>query len=65
METKRIISLLVLLNTNAFWNPVDIYQKKGFKITYLPVKSDGLIDLNELESYITEKNFNGLNYGCS
>ena len=30
-------------------------EKKNFKITYLPVKSDGLIDLNELESQITEK----------
>jgi len=30
-------------------------EKKGFKITYLPVKPDGLIDLNELESHITEK----------
>ena len=30
-------------------------EKKDFKITYLPVKSDGLIDLNELESHITEK----------
>ncbi len=28
---------------------------KGFDITYLPVKSDGLIDLKELESAITEK----------
>jgi len=30
-------------------------EKKDFKITYLPVKSDGLIDLNELENHITEK----------
>ena len=30
-------------------------EKKDFKITYLPVKSDGLIDLNELKSHITEK----------
>jgi cysteine desulfurase len=30
-------------------------EKKDFKITYLPVKPDGLIDLNELESHITEK----------
>ena len=30
-------------------------EKKDFKITYLPVKSDGLIDLNELENQITEK----------
>ena len=30
-------------------------EKKGFKITYLPVKPDGLIDLNELESHITKK----------
>ncbi len=28
---------------------------KGFDITYLPVKEDGLIDLNELQNAITEK----------
>ncbi len=28
---------------------------KGFKVTYLPVESDGLINLNELESAITDK----------
>ncbi len=28
---------------------------KGFDITYLPVKSDGLIDLKELENAITDK----------
>ncbi len=30
-------------------------EKKDFDITYLPVKPDGLIDLNVLESHITEK----------
>jgi len=30
-------------------------EKKNFDITYLPVKSDGLIDLNKLKSHITEK----------
>ena len=34
-------------------------EKKDFKITYLPVKSDGLIDLNELKSHITEKTLMG------
>ncbi len=28
---------------------------KGFDVTYLPVKDDGLIDLNELQNAITEK----------
>ena len=30
-------------------------EKKDFSVTYLPVKSDGLIDLSELENAITSK----------
>ena len=30
-------------------------EKKGFNVTYLPVKSDGLIDLSELKKAITPK----------
>ncbi len=30
-------------------------EKLGAEVTYLPVKTDGLIDLNELEAAITEK----------
>ncbi|MGB4776719.1 MAG: IscS subfamily cysteine desulfurase [Daejeonella sp.] len=30
-------------------------EKSGAEVTYLPVKSDGLIDLNQLEAAITEK----------
>lgn len=29
-------------------------EQKGYKVTYLPVKQDGLIDLKELEAAITE-----------
>lgn len=30
-------------------------EKSGFRVTYLPVKSDGLIDLNQLREAITDK----------
>ena len=30
-------------------------EQEGFKVTYLPVKADGLVDLKELEAAITEK----------
>ncbi|MBQ4875540.1 MAG: IscS subfamily cysteine desulfurase [Rickettsiaceae bacterium H1] len=30
-------------------------EEKGFKVTYLPVSSNGIIDLDELEDTITEK----------
>ena len=30
-------------------------EKEGFKVTYLPVKKDGLIDLDQLRSAITDK----------
>ena len=32
-----------------------LLSEKGFKVTYLPVNSNGLIDLNELEKKITSK----------
>ncbi|MEA2077065.1 MAG: IscS subfamily cysteine desulfurase [Candidatus Marinimicrobia bacterium] len=33
----------------------EFLKKQGFQITYLPVNSDGLIDLNELEKAINDK----------
>ena len=39
-----------------FLNHVDFCQKrKDFDVTYLPVQSDGLIDLSELKKAITPK----------
>jgi cysteine desulfurase len=38
----------------AVLNTVRHLEKKGYKITELPVGSDGLLDLNELESAISE-----------
>ena len=35
---------------NAVIDPCKYLETMGFKVTYLPVKSDGLIDLEELES---------------
>lgn len=32
-----------------------LLSEKGFKVTYLPVNKDGLININELESAITDK----------
>lgn len=32
-------------------------QEEGFKVTYLPVKSNGLLDLNELEKSINDETF--------
>ncbi|MHA1437097.1 MAG: cysteine desulfurase family protein [Promethearchaeota archaeon] len=40
---------------HAVENPCKNLEKKGFKITFLPVDKYGLIDLKELEDAITEK----------
>ena len=52
---KRIMLLLVLLSINVFLSLAGIsLKKKGFDVTYLPVKPDGLIDLEELDKSIKE-----------
>ena len=40
---------------HAVLHPCEELEKEGFKVTFLPVDKYGLIDLNELESAITEK----------
>ena len=40
-------------------------EKKDFDVTYLPVQSDGLIDLSELKKSITPKTLASINHGCS
>ncbi|MFN5397635.1 MAG: IscS subfamily cysteine desulfurase [Pseudanabaena sp.] len=42
----------VLTEHSAVLDPCAYLQSLGFEITYLPVKSDGLIDLKELETAI-------------
>jgi cysteine desulfurase len=42
----------VLTEHSAVLDPYAYLQSLGFEITYLPVKSDGLIDLTELEAEI-------------
>jgi cysteine desulfurase len=39
-------------------------EKYGYRVTYLPVKADGLIDLDDLKRAIDEKNHSGHHHGC-
>lgn len=49
---KHIIT--VLTEHSAVLDTCKYLESKGFEITYLPVKTDGLIELNELQSALRE-----------
>lgn len=49
---KHIIT--VLTEHSAVLDTCKYLEKKGFEVTYLKVKSDGLIDLDELKNYLRD-----------
>ena len=40
---------------SAVLDSLRVLEKKGFEITYLPVDSEGILDLNQLDKVLTEK----------
>ncbi len=47
---KHIVT--VSTEHSAVLNTCKYLEKKGFEVTYLPVKPDGLLDLHEVEKYV-------------
>src|SRR5436190_13288774 len=52
---RRDHILTIATEHKAVLDPVASLERKGWRVTVLPVKSDGLIDLSALESAITER----------
>ena len=54
-ETSHIITTQI--EHKAVLEPCRYLQRKGYKVTYLKVDKDGIVDLKELKELLTEKTF--------
>ena len=57
VKNKFHIRAVLLYNKCVLESCRYLSEKKGFKVTYLPVNTDGLIDLNLLKKSIFQKSF--------
>src|SRR5689334_14525536 len=53
-QTRRHV-VTVATEHRAVLDPCRRLEREGFGVTYLPVRSDGLIDLEELDAAVTER----------
>ena len=54
-KERRNHIITLVTEHKAILDPCRHLVEKGFKVTYLPVQKDGLVDLNILEEAITDK----------